>query len=204
MGWDPGLFTAEPAPGQMSPPVTEYKGTKNNCMHEHAKSLQLCPTLCNTMDDSPPGSSVHGILHALLQGIFPTQGSNPCPLHLLHWQLGSLPLEPLVQLRQIMNSKIQKNQNLTANSEVSRAEAGYCAWSLTQHRKWADHPHHPPSRSLNLPLPSHHLRDQLTTPQGVNKGTCFFSLPCAAVWVPIKTCLTSYQFLLIKESTNPD
>ena len=27
--------------------------------------------------------------HFLLQGIFPTQGSN---LHLLHWQAGSLPL----------------------------------------------------------------------------------------------------------------
>ena len=28
--------------------------------------------------------------HALLQGIFPTQGSNPCLLCLLHWQEGSL------------------------------------------------------------------------------------------------------------------
>ena len=48
--------------------------------------VQLCPTLCNPMDCSPPGSSVHGDspgkntgvgCHALLQGIFPTQGSNP-------------------------------------------------------------------------------------------------------------------------------
>ena len=47
---------------------------------------QLCPTLCNPMDCSPPGSSVHGDslckntgvgCYALLQGIFPTQGSNP-------------------------------------------------------------------------------------------------------------------------------
>ena len=30
--------------------------------------------------------------HALLQGIFPTQGCNPHPLCLLHWQAGSLPL----------------------------------------------------------------------------------------------------------------
>ena len=30
----------------------------------HAKSLQLCPTLCDTMAHSPPGSSVHGILQA--------------------------------------------------------------------------------------------------------------------------------------------
>ena len=30
--------------------------------------------------------------HALLQGIFPTQWSNPCLLYLLHLQAGSLPL----------------------------------------------------------------------------------------------------------------
>ena len=49
-----------------------------------AKSLQLCPTLCN-LDCSPPGLCVHrdspstntGVgCHGLLQGIFPTQGSN--------------------------------------------------------------------------------------------------------------------------------
>ena len=48
------------------------------------------PSLCNLMDYSPLGSSVHGILHgkntgvgghSLLQGIFPTQESN---LGLLH------------------------------------------------------------------------------------------------------------------------
>ena len=47
---------------------------------------QLCPTLCDPMDCSRPGSSVHGDslgkntgvgCHALLQGIFPTQGLNP-------------------------------------------------------------------------------------------------------------------------------
>ena len=27
-----------------------------------AKSLQSCPTLCDPIDGSPPGSSVHGIL----------------------------------------------------------------------------------------------------------------------------------------------
>ena len=30
----------------------------------HAKWLQLCLTLCNPIDSSPPGSSVHGILQA--------------------------------------------------------------------------------------------------------------------------------------------
>ena len=32
------------------------------CMH--AKSLQLCLTLCDPMDSSPPGSSIHRILQA--------------------------------------------------------------------------------------------------------------------------------------------
>ena len=48
--------------------------------------VQSCPTLCDPIDCSLPGSSVHGIFpgnstgvdcHFLLQGIFPTQGSNP-------------------------------------------------------------------------------------------------------------------------------
>ena len=33
--------------------------------------------------------------HFLLQGIFPTQGSNPYLLHLLHWQADPLPLSHL-------------------------------------------------------------------------------------------------------------
>ena len=37
-----------------------------NWLHIHAKSLQLCPTLCDPVDHSLPGSSVHGILQARL------------------------------------------------------------------------------------------------------------------------------------------
>ena len=68
-----------------------------------AQWLQPCPTLCDPMDCSPSGSSVHGDspgkntgmgCPALLQGIFPTQGLNPHILPLLHWQAGSLPWAP--------------------------------------------------------------------------------------------------------------
>ena len=45
----------------------------------------LCPW------DSPGKDTGVGC-HALLQGIFPTKGSNPCLLCLLHWQARSLPL----------------------------------------------------------------------------------------------------------------
>ena len=38
-----------------------------------------------------PGKNTGLGFHALLQGIFLTQKSNPCLLHLLHWQADSLP-----------------------------------------------------------------------------------------------------------------
>ena len=65
------------------------------CMH--GKSLQLCLTLCDPMNCSPLGSSVYGIFQGKIlewvpmpffQGIFLTQGLNPCLLRLLHyWQI---------------------------------------------------------------------------------------------------------------------
>ena len=41
------------------------------------------------------GKATGACCHFLLQGIFPTQGSNPCFLSLLRWQADSLPLVPL-------------------------------------------------------------------------------------------------------------
>ena len=67
----------------------------------HAKSRQSCLILCNPMDCSLPGFSVHGNspgnntgvgCHFLLQGIFLTQESDLSLLCLLHWQVGSFPL----------------------------------------------------------------------------------------------------------------
>ena len=42
-----------------------------------------------------PGKNAGVCCHFLLQGIFLTQGSNPCHLHLLHWQADSIPLHHL-------------------------------------------------------------------------------------------------------------
>ena len=39
-------------------------GTSHRCIC--AKSLQSCPILCNPKDYSPPGSSVHGTLQAII------------------------------------------------------------------------------------------------------------------------------------------
>ena len=46
------------------------------CVLSHLSHVWLFVTVC----------------HALLQGVFPTQGSYPCLLCLLYWQVGSLPL----------------------------------------------------------------------------------------------------------------
>ena len=45
-----------------------------------------------------PGKSTGVGWHFLLQGIFPTQELNPCLLHLLRWQVDSLPLSYLGSL----------------------------------------------------------------------------------------------------------
>ena len=69
----------------LSPGLFQALGTREKC-----EVAQSCPTLCNPMDCSPPGFSVRGDspgkntgagCHALLQGIFTTQGSNPGLLH---------------------------------------------------------------------------------------------------------------------------
>ena len=38
--------------------------TLNHKTAAAAKSLQLCPTLCDPMDCSPPGSPIHGVFQA--------------------------------------------------------------------------------------------------------------------------------------------
>ena len=65
-----------------------------------AKSFQSCPTLLHyglqpirlICPWDSPGKDIGVGCHALLQGIFPTQGSNLCLLCLLRWQASSLPL----------------------------------------------------------------------------------------------------------------
>ena len=81
---------------------------------------QSCPTLCDPMDGSLPGSFVHGDspgkntgmgCHALLQGIFPTQGSNPGLKHRSPALLAdSLLSEPLLGA-QIVEAKCREKAN---------------------------------------------------------------------------------------------
>ena len=77
--------------------ISVIQGTP--CISHRAKLLQSCPTLCDSMDYSLPGSSgswyslgnnTGAGCHSLLQGIFPTLGLNLCLLRALHWLVNSL------------------------------------------------------------------------------------------------------------------
>ena len=74
---------------------------------------QLCPTLCNPMDCSPPGSSVHGDspgkntgvdCHALFQGNLPNPGFEPRSPTL---RADSLPSEPVGCVCQFYSSQLE-------------------------------------------------------------------------------------------------
>ena len=116
-----------------------------------ANSLLSCPTLCNPNNCSPSSSSVHGDspgknigmgCHVFLQEIFPTQGSNAHLLHLLHWQVGSLPevppeKHPFLLLNQ-WTSEVNKNPEIQGRKALGNASSPwrtvwwYCRVSESQ------------------------------------------------------------------------
>ena len=73
----------------ISPPEISFVFSSHFHRESESEVAQSCPTLCDPMDCSLPGSSVHGILQAIVlewtaipsSGVFPTQGSNPGLLH---------------------------------------------------------------------------------------------------------------------------
>ena len=69
--------------------ISPHEASQPSCMH--AKSHQLCPTLCDPMDGArllcpwdAPGKNTGVRCHSLLQGIFLIQVWNPSLLCLLH------------------------------------------------------------------------------------------------------------------------
>ena len=97
-----------------------------------ASVAQSCPTLCDPMDCSPPGPSVHGDspsrntgvgCHALLQGHFLTQGSNLCLLHCRRFFTTEPPGKPVNQayktlMYSLINTyKVSNYRNVTLIEE---------------------------------------------------------------------------------------
>ena len=81
---------------QLKPSLKDFEHYLQFKSYVCSLSHKLCPSLCNPMDYSPPDSCPWNFpgkntgvgYHFLLQGIFPTKGSN---LHFLHQQMDSLP-----------------------------------------------------------------------------------------------------------------
>ena len=107
------------------------------CMLSH-----LCATLCDAMDCSRPGSSVHGILqarilewvcHALLQGIFLTQGRNPRLLFLLHCsdQILGVILDVYLAHRPHINQKISLYQKIIFNLKIELEYNQFIMFTIT-------------------------------------------------------------------------
>ena len=98
---------------QFAPPATFMVHNPELLHWAFLIHAQLHLTLCDPMDCSPPGSSVHGIsqaCHFLLQGIFPTQRQSP-HLHVSCIAGDSLPpshLESPFVVRDSLKRKILK------------------------------------------------------------------------------------------------
>ena len=105
---------------------------------------QSCPTLCNPMDYSLPGSSVHGDssgknpgggCHALLQGIFPTQRLNPGLLQCRRILLPSKPPgKPLnTRIRDFKGGKEARLKEEAGGSRKGRRKGWpyHFEWQLT-------------------------------------------------------------------------
>ena len=110
------------------------------CMH-----AQSCLTLCDTMDCSLSGSSVDGISQARILEwvansfsgrIFPTQGSNLCLLHLLHWQADWCRCPTNICQ---MNERIKKNFVTYLGIKRQFLNFWFCL-GVTWRRKWQPTP----------------------------------------------------------------
>ena len=99
-------------------------------------------TLCDSVDCSPPGSSIHGIFQArILKWVAvsssrrssPTQGLNLHLLHLLHWQANSLPLShqgsPICIIKSRVFSYTRKRKNPIQCSCLDNPRDGGFWWA---------------------------------------------------------------------------
>ena len=104
------------------PPAPPGKSNMFWCILSHCVT-QACLTLWDPwtttfqtpLSKSFPRKNAGIVCPCLLQGVFPTQGSNLC---LLHWQVNSLPLSPLRWYVNSSNSRHVFRQNLNSLDTV--------------------------------------------------------------------------------------
>ena len=130
--------------------ITQKRMTKH--IHTHSGHLyqptagQMCVS-CSVMSDSlqPCGLQPNRLLcpwdspsentgvgcHFLLQGIFPTQGSNSCLLRLLRWQAGSLPLAPPMKSSGVGSHSLLQGIFPTLGSSLGLRHCSQILYSLS-------------------------------------------------------------------------
>ena len=118
-------------PYQITNGIFHRTKTKDFTIRESESEVtQSCSTLCNPMDCSLPGSSVHGIFqastgvgcHFLLQGIFLIQGLNPA---LPHYRQR---LYPLNHQRSPFTTHMETQKTPSGQSSLEKEE-----WSGRSH-----------------------------------------------------------------------
>ena len=149
---------------------------KDTCARIHGQS---CPTLCDPHRLYPttllcqwnfPGKNTGGGYRFLLQGIFPTQGSNLSVLHLLHWQVGSLPLCLLGNPQQRhRHPQINIHTNMTQTETDIKAHLPPVYTQHTPHLPI----HHTPGRQASVLIHGGHW-----------EGRCRVSPQRSPGWVP--------------------
>ena len=107
-------------------PFYQFSGSNSSAVAA-AKSRQSCPTLCDPVDGSPPGSSVPGIFQArVLEWVAIAFSSNSSRKH----QFGpcSVILSSLNSLNLSLNAVFQ----LVQDTLVRIRPIKYCGWSIDQ------------------------------------------------------------------------
>ena len=97
-----------------------------------AKSLQSCPTLCNPINYSPPGSSVHGILQVRILGwvAMPSSGDLSHP-----------GMEPVSLMSPTLAGRF-----FTTSATWEALEMTWCVQRESNHERWCCE-----SAALNMP-----------------------------------------------------
>ena len=213
----------------MLPLVSPYFSSLHTSQNDHKECsvTQSCPNLCSPIDCSPPGSpclwnfpgkNTEVGCHFLFPGIFPTQGSSPHLLHLLHWQVDSLPLAspgkprvsiwrhksgdafPLLLILQWLF--ISFRQKAKVHHNTHKAFCGRVLLLLWRSLLWLFQSHPPPCSSFQhfKPLRAHdfiHATWHMSTLQVVPKPSPYWAdLPWSLTQKSIHTFITLYSPLL--------
>ena len=114
-----------------------------------AKLFQSCPTLCDPMDCSPPGSSIHGIFQARTLEWVPSSSLSYGPtraffLTSCSWQLGlfgrsfsiALPVQALSRVPCLGSFSVQRIRHIEGPPRLASYSVDQCVSHLKGHPGW--------------------------------------------------------------------